>query len=146
MKTTLAILAILAALVTALTANAQSLLTDPPVPPAQARAIRAAENAQGLRNSIVGGLRHSINDLWSADYQINVDTAAALGNKGGQLYALYQAFFQSTRALLVASGDTASAADLDALAAKVPALTVNQDGTLTITRPPDPDPTPTPAP
>ena len=133
MKTTLATLALLAA---ALTVNAQSLLTDPPIPPAQARAIRAAENAQGLRNSIVGGLRHSITDLWSADYQTNVDTSAALGNKGGQLYALYQAFFQSTRALLVASGDAVSVAELDALAAKVPALTVNQDGTLTITPPP----------
>ena len=133
--------AILAVLVTALTVNAQSLLTDPPVPPAQARAIRAAENAQGLRNTIVGGLRHSITDLWSADYQTNVETAAALGNKGGQLYALYQAFFSSVRALLVASGDAPSVSELDALAAKVPALTVNQDGSLTITPPPLPEPT-----
>lgn len=134
MKTTLAILAACAA---ALTANAQNLLTEPPVPPAQARAIRAAENAQGLRNSILGGLRHSISDLWSADYQTNVETAAALGDKGGQLYALYQAFFGAIRQLLAASGDTASVAELDALAARVPALTVNQDGTLTITPTPE---------
>jgi hypothetical protein len=133
-------IAILAACVAALTANAQSLLTDPPIPEAQARAIRAAENAQGLRNSILGGLRHSITDLWSDDYAANVATAQALGAHGAELYQLYQAFFASTRALLVASNDTASVAELDALAARVPALTVNQDGTLTITPPPEPAP------
>jgi len=139
MKKTIAILAAFVVALT-LTANAQSLLTEPPIPAAQARAIRAAENAQGLRNSILGGLRHSINDLWSADYQTNVDTAAALGTHGAELYQLYQAFFASIRALLVASGDTASVAELDALAAQVPLLTVNQDGTITITPPPEPAP------
>jgi hypothetical protein len=143
MKKTIALLAALAALT--LTANAQSLLTDPPIPAAQARAIRAAENAQGLRNSILGGLRHSITDLWSDDYAANVATAQALGSNGAELYQLYQAFFASTRALLVASNDTASVAEIDALAARIPALTVNQDGTLTITAP-DPTPEPTPEP
>lgn len=128
-------IALLAVLVTALTVNAQSLLTSPPIPASQARAIRASENAQGLRNSILGGLRHSITDLWSADYQANVETAASLGTHGAELYQLYQAFFTSVRALLVASGDTSSVSELDALAAQVPALTVNQDGTITITPP-----------
>ncbi len=138
MKTLLLILALTT------TAHAQSLLTESPLPPAQARAIRASENAQGLRNSILGGLRHSITDLWSNDYQANVETAQALGANGAELYQLYQAFFSSTRALLVASGDTASVATLDALAAQVPALVVNEDGTLTITPPPEPEPTPEP--
>jgi hypothetical protein len=130
---------IASALLLTVTSNAQSLLTADPVPAPQARAIRAAENAQGLRNSILGGLRHSITDLWSSDYETNVATAAALGSNGAELYALYQAFFSSIRQLLVAAGDSASVAELDALAARVPALTVNQDGTLTITPPPEPE-------
>jgi hypothetical protein len=137
MKTHIIMLA--SALLLTITSNAQSLLTADPIPPAQARAIRAAENAQGLRNSILGGLRHSITDLWSADYETNVATAAALGSNGAELYALYQAFFTSVRQILVAAGDSASVAELDALAARVPALTVNQDGTLTITPPPEPE-------
>jgi hypothetical protein len=137
MKKTLLLLS--SALVLTVTCNAQSLLTADPVPPAQSRAIRAAENAQGLRNSILGGLRHSITDLWSSDYETNVATAAALGQNGAELYALYQAFFSSVRQLLVAAGDAASVAELDALAARIPALTVNQDGTLTITPPAPPE-------
>ena len=132
---------ILVACVAAFTTSihAQSLLTAPPIPPAQARAIRAAENAQGLRNSIIGGLRHSITDLWSADYQANVETAAALGPRAVELFSLYEAFMTSTRALLVASGDTAAVAELDALAALVPAHTKHQDGTVTITEPEPPE-------
>jgi len=114
-----------------------SLLTQNPLTPAQSRALRASSNAQGLRNAILGGLRHSITDLWSGDYTANVETAAALGANGAELYSLYQAFFASIRDLLSASGDSASVAELDALAARVPALTVNADGTLTIT-PPEP--------
>ena len=112
-----------------------SLLTSNPLTPAQERALRASANAQGLRDSILGGLRHSINDLWSTDYQSNVETSAALGANGAELYALYQAFFGAIRQLLVAAGDTENVAELDALAARVPALTVNADGTLTITEP-----------
>ena len=139
MKTrTLAIAAALAAL--AAVAPAQSLLTEPPLPAAQARAIRAPLNAQGLRDSILGGLRHSITDLWSADYEANAATAAALGTKAGELFALYENFLGAIRALLVASGDTASVSQLDALAALVPAHTVNADGTVTITPPPAPEP------
>ena len=117
------------------TASAQSLLTEPPIPPAQARAIRAAQNAQGLRNSVLGGLRHAITDLWSEDYAANVETAAALGTKAGELFALYENFMGPIRALLLAAGDTSSVAELDALAAKVPAHTTNPDGTVTITPP-----------
>ena len=73
-------------------------------------------------------------------------TAAALGNRGAELYALYQAFFTSIRQLLVAAGDNTSVAELDALAAKVPELTLNPDGTLTIIEPPQPEPEPTPEP
>ena len=122
-----------------LPAHGQSLLTEPPIPAAQARAIRAASNAQGLRDSILGGLRHSITDLWSADYEANVATAAALGSKAGELFALYENFTEAIRALLVACGDTASVAQLDALVALVPAHTVNPDGTVTITPPPAPE-------
>ena len=118
-----------------------SLLTEQPFTPAQSRALRAQGNVQGFRNTIIGGLRHCITDLWSSDdYGANVETATALGANGGELYALYGAFLTSIRELLVASGDTASVADLDALAARVPALTVNPDGTLTLTPPPEPEP------
>jgi hypothetical protein len=140
MKTLLTLLILTA------TCNAQSLLTDSPMPEPQARAVRAQQNAQGLRNSVLGGLRHSITDLWSSDYQTNVETAAALGNNGAELYSLYQAFFTSIRQLLVAAGDNASVAELDSLAAKVPELTVNPDGTLTIIEPPAPEPESTPEP
>lgn len=142
MKKTIALLAAFVAALT-LTATAQSLLTEPPIPAAQARAIRASENAQGLRNSILGGLRHSITDLWSDDYAANVATAQALGPKAVELFTLYESFMAPIRALLVACGDTASVAELDALAAKVPAHTKNQDGTVTLIAP---SPTPTPAP
>lgn len=142
MKSTIAFIAAVAALT--LTATAQSLLTDPPIPPAQARAIRAAENAQGLRNSILGGIRHSITDLWSEDYAANVATAQALGPKAVELFSLYENFMAPIRALLSAAGDANSVAALDALAAKVPAHTKNPDGTVTITPPPEPEPTPAP--
>jgi hypothetical protein len=142
-------------LVLPVTCFAQSLLTDAPIPEAQARAIRAATNAQGLRDSVVGGLRHSINDLWSADYSANVETAAALGPRAGELFALYENFMGAIRALLLAAGDTGAVAELDALAARVPAHTLNADGTVTITPPPPPpepepevitEPTPEPEP
>lgn len=135
MKKTILILAAFASGL--LTVHAESLLTEPPLLPAQQRAIEAQRNVQGFRDSIIGGLRHSITALWSDDYATNVDTAAALGSKGSELYQLYESFFTSVRALLVASGDTASVAELDTLAARVPALTVNNNGTITIT-PPEP--------
>jgi len=133
---------IIAACVVALTINspAQSILTEKPIPAEQARALRAVENAQGFRNSIIGGLRHSITDLWSSDHEANVATAAALGARGAELSIIYEAFFSQTRALLVAAGDTNSVADLDSLASRVPPHTRNPDGTLTITPPPEPEP------
>jgi hypothetical protein len=116
-------------------ANAQSLLTEPPLQPAQARAIRAAENAQGLRDSVIGGLRHSITDLWSSDHQANVETAVALGNRAAELFSLYESFMASVRSLLVASGDTKAVAELDAIATLVPNHVKNSDGTVTLITP-----------
>lgn len=115
--------------------QAQSLLTEPPLPPAQARALRATANAQGLRDSILGGLRHSITDLWSGDYEQDVATATALGNKGAELFALYENFTTAVRALLVGAGDTDAVAQLDAIMALVPEQTINEDGTITIVAP-----------
>ncbi len=140
MKTKLTILASALLLTVTPLLHSQSLLTEPALPPAFARAIRAQENAQGLRTSILGGLRHSITDLWSADHEANVATSTALGPKAVELFSLYEAFVTSTRALLVAAGDTQSVAEIDALAALVPVHTKNQDGTVTLTPPPDPEP------
>lgn len=143
MKKTCLILAACVAVLT-INLNAQSILVDEPLPAADARAIRAQENAQGLRTSILGGLRHAITDLWTGDYATDSATCAALGSKAGQLFSLYESFVPPIRALLVAYGDTASVSELDALVARVPAHNPPaQDGTVTLI---EPEPTPTPEP
>ena len=145
MKKTIALLAVLVAALTC-TAIAQSLLTDPPIDPAQARVIRSAENAKGLRDAIIGSLRHSVDDLWSSDYATNVATASALGTRAKERFDAFGAVYSFARAFCAAQGDTKSVAELDAIAARIPARTINPNGSVTITPPPEPTPTPTPEP
>jgi len=122
---------------------AQSILTTSPETPAEGRARRATENAQGVVRSVIGALRHAITDLWTTDYAANLATVQALGpQKTAELFGLYAQFIAGNRALLVAAGDTAAVAEIDVLAAKVPAHTVDpQTGVVTLT-----EPTLTPAP
>ena len=116
---------------------AQSILTTSPETPAEGRARRATENAQGVVRSVIGALRHAITDLWSTDYAANLATVQAMGpQKTAELFSIYSQFISENRALLVAAGDTAAVAEIDALAAKVPAHTVDPlTGAVTLTEP-----------
>jgi len=134
---------ILAACVVALTPqiNAQSILTDSALSPAETRAVAIQDNAQSFRDSIIGEMRHAVG-LWSGSYEENLATVTALGpTKTAQSFALFTGFAGGVRALLVSFGDTSAVAQVDALLAQVPAHTTDANGIITLTAPtPEPEP------
>ena len=136
----LILIAALAALT--LQINAQSILTQSALTPAETRAVAIQNNAQSFRDSILGEMRHAVG-VWSGSYEENLATTVALGPvKTAQSFALFTGFAGGVRALLVSFGDIASVAHVDALLAQVPAHTTDASGIITLTPPPEPTPEP----
>jgi len=131
----------LAALVAlALHGNAQSLLTTEPETGAQRTARELLIAPTQTRDVILNQLDDASHRLWSAP-----DPAAvlvALGDRAASVFAINQAFGELVAGFLTAQGDAAGLARLVAIQARTPAITINEDGTVTI----DPVPEPTPEP
>ncbi len=134
-------IALLAAIVAALTANAtaQSLLTDPPETAYQRAARETVLVLQGARNANLGILRDGVGRTFGTDnHQAVMDQ---MGVKAAGAVAMYESMLIWMSSTMTAAGDTAGLTELASITARVPALTKNQDGTVTIT-----EPSPTPAP
>ena len=133
---------ILAALAVALTLNAtaQSLLTTEPETPAQRTARELLIAPTQTRDVILNHLDDASQRLWSAPDPAAV--LAALGTKAASVFAINQSFGELVAGFLTAQGDAAGLARLVAIQSRTPAITINEDGTVTI----DPVPEPTPEP
>jgi hypothetical protein len=135
-KTRNLIFAALAALT--LNATAQSLLTEQAETPAQRVARELLIAPAQTRDALINQLDDASQRLWSAPDPAAV--LAALGPKAAALFAINAEFGQLVGAFLQAQGDSAGLARLAAIQARTPAVTIHQDGTVTI------NPTPTPSP
>lgn len=135
-------IAILAACVASLTftANAQSLLTEPVQTPEQASAERVLAAPAQTRDVILGQLNDAFGQLWDNPNPQGV--LDAMGTKAARLFLINAKFAAILGQLLTEEGDAAGLARFQAMLAKIPAHTINPDGTVTIT--PQPSPTPEP--
>ena len=121
-------------------ANAQSLLTTEPETPAQRTARELLIAPTQTRDVILNHLDDASQRLWSAPDPAAV--LAALGTKAASVFAINQSFGELVAGFLTAQGDAAGLARLAAINGRIPAITINEDGTVTI----DPVPEPTPEP
>jgi len=138
MRKLIPILAALAALT--LNATAQSLLTTEPETQAQRTARELLIAPTQTRDVILNHLDDASQRLWSAPDPAAV--LAALGTKAASVFAINQSFGELVAGFLTAQGDAAGLARLAAINGRIPAITINEDGTVTI----DPVPEPTPEP
>jgi len=130
---------ILAACVTAFTANA-SLLTDPPETPAQKVARETVASVQATRNVLIGQLRDGVSRLWdSPDPQGALDL---LGSHAAEVVGLYQSLVDYLQTVLTQAGDQAGLQEIAHISAKVPPLTIHEDGRVTALPFPSPSPIP----
>jgi len=132
------LLAALAALT--LHGNAQSLLTTEPETQSQRTARELLIAPTQTRDVILNQLDDASQRLWSAPDPAAV--LAALGTKAASVFGINQAFGELVAGFLTAQGDTSGLARLAAINGRTPAITINEDGTVTI----DPVPEPTPEP
>ena len=127
-------------LATAFTALGQSLLTSPIESPAQRAARETVQAVQAAKSAEIGILRDGVSRLWdSSDPQGALDV---LGAHAAEVVLLYRSLVDYLNQILSSAGDSAGLTEVAAIAAKVPSLTLHQDGTVTI----DPKPSPTPHP
>jgi len=136
MKNLIPILAALAALT--LHGHAQSLLTTEPETQAQRTARELLIAPAQTRDALLNQLDDASQRLWSAPDPAAV--LAALGDKAASVFAINQAFGELVSGFLTAQGDAVGLARLAAINGRIPAITINEDGTVTI----DPVPEPTP--
>lgn len=133
-------LTLLLAAIAALTlhAHAQSLLTTEPETQAQRTARELLLAPAQTRDVLINQLDDASQRLWSAP-----DPAAvlvALGDKAASVFAINQAFGELVAGFLTAQGDAAGLARLMAIQGRTPAITINEDGTVTIDPVPEPEP------
>jgi hypothetical protein len=102
-----------------------SILNASLITPAQSNAQAILTNIQSLKTAISGVLADSLP-------RINQETLDALGTNSASLFAELEALDAYATARLTANGDAAGLAELTALTSRIPAVTVNADGTVTI--------------
>lgn len=142
MKQTHLILAACMALTLSL--HAQSILTTSPETPAQQAARETIASVQSTRTVLLGQLRDGVSRLWdSPDPQGALDL---MGPNAAQVVGLYQALTTWLTTVLAQAGDTQGLAEIEAITAKVPPLTIHPDGTVTALPFPTPSPSPSPTP
>jgi hypothetical protein len=128
MKNQILILA-LAAICIAGNLQAQLLGTSPETP-AERQARLIVESVESSKSAILGELRHNFRLLWdSPDPQAVIDE---LGPRAALLFAINGRLTQYVLTELSLAGDTAAIAEVQALLARIPAHTVNEDGTVTL--------------
>ena len=103
-----------------------SILNTPLETPAQADARAILANIQSVKTTVFGVLRDSQNRL-------SQDVLDVFGPLAGQIFAELEALVAYATARLTANGDTGGLAELSAIMAAMPPVTVNPDGTVTIT-------------
>ena len=116
-----------------------SLLTEQPETPAQRIARELLAAPMQTRNVLLNQLDDASQRLWS-----DADPSAvlvALGDKASSLFAINAEFGQLVGAFLLAQGDTEGLARLGGMRARMQAITLHPDGTVTL----DPIPAPTPS-
>ena len=114
-----------------------SLLTEQPETPSQRVARELLAAPMQTRNVLLNQLDDASQRLWS-----DADPAAvlvALGEKASSLFAINAEFGQLVGAFLLAQGDTEGLERLGAMQARMQAVTLHPDGTVTL----DPIPAPT---
>jgi hypothetical protein len=138
MKNLILILILAAAFVAGNNLHAQ-LLGAPPETPAERQARLIVESVESSKNAILGEFRHNFRLLWdSPDPQAVLD---ALGPRAGLLFAINSRLTAYILNELTLANDTAAIAEVNALLARIPAHTINEDGTVTLIEP-EPEPTP----
>jgi hypothetical protein len=112
--------------------NAQ-LLGPEPETPAQRQARIIVESVERSKAAILGELRHNFRLLWdSPDPQAVLD---ALGPRAGKLFGINSRLTQYILTELTLANDTAAIAEVNALLARIPSHTINEDGTVTLIEP-----------
>jgi len=105
-----------------------SLLT-----PAQQTAIALQDGIEAMKRSILADLAFNVSTLeQSQDPQGTLDLLGAAASKP---FAFFSAISTVAGQILTEAGDTDGLAQLLAIVARVPAHTVNEDGTVTLTPP-----------
>lgn len=119
--------------------HAQSLLTTEAETSEQRTARELLAAPAQTRDAILNHMGDAIDKLWSSpNPQAVLD---ALGPKAGSLFAINQKFATAVLTLLTEEQDVQALQRLTAILAKIPAHTVNEDGTVTIVVP-EPEPVP----
>ena len=127
------------------TAFSQSLLTTAPETSEQVAARQVLLAPAQTRDAILGQLNDAFSRLW--DHPNPQGVLDEIGTKGAALFAINAQFATVLQTLLTQEGDVESLAKFQAIMAKIPPHTINQDGTVTINAPqpaPTPEPLPTP--
>lgn len=115
-----------------------SLLTEQTETPAQRVARELLAAPMQTRDVLLNQLNDASLRLWSS-----ADPSAvlvALGEKASSLFAINADFGQLVGAFLLAQGDTEGLARLGAMQARMQAITLHPDGTVTIDPVADPAP------
>jgi len=102
-----------------------SILNASLITPAQSNAQAILTNIQSIKATIFGVLRDSLPRL-------NQGTLDVLGTNSASLFAELEALITYATARLTANGDTEVLAELSAITAQIPSVTVHEDGTVTI--------------
>ncbi len=113
--------------------HSDSVLISPLETPEHQTARQLVEAVQGAKTSMLGILRDGTSRLWdSPDPQAVLNK---LGPHAAEVITLYQSLVSYLQQVLTAAGDSAGLAELQAIAAKTPPLTIHEDGTVTINPP-----------
>ena len=102
-----------------------SILNSSILTPAETNAQQIVKNISFLKINILRTLSTNVALL-------NQDTLNVFGTEAGSLFAEVQALVAYATERLNANGDTEGLAKLNAIVAKIPTVTINQDGTATI--------------
>jgi hypothetical protein len=109
------------------------LLGAPPETPAERQARLIVESVESSKNAILGEFRHNFRLLWdSPDPQAVLD---ALGPRAALLFGINSRLTAYILTELTLAGDTAAIAEVNALLARIPSHTINEDGTVTLIEP-----------
>lgn len=114
-----------------------NILTSQLETPAQENARAIAQNIQSIKSTIFGVLRDS-------QKRLNQETMDVFGPMAGQIFAELEELIEYSTARLTANGDSDGLAELSAIMAAMPQVTVNEGGTVTIVAPVVEEPAPEP--
>jgi len=107
-----------------------NILTTPIETQAQTNARAIVTNVQGIKTYIFSAIKDCI-------YRLDQPTIDVFGSNAAALFVELDALKDYSLSRLTANGDTEGLAQLSQILSSLPEVTINQDGTVTIT-PKDP--------